>query len=125
MNLSQNRKKLKFLISRLENLAEVFCSRQPLIKGSIYKTKTKCGSDNCRCAREGQLHEVWRVTRSHQGKTQTRTLKPQEVSKYKKYTRSYRSHRKARAELVKLNKKLLKVVDEIEKEKRKILKGIK
>jgi len=125
MNLSQNRKKLESLISQMESLAEVFFNRKPLMKGSIYRTQTKCGSDNCRCTREGKLHEVWRLTRSHKGKTQTRTLKPQEVRKYKKYTQAYRRHRKARAELVKLNKKILKVADEIEKEKRKILKGIK
>lgn len=95
-----------------------------MIKGSIYKTKTKCGTTKgCRCERKGELHEVWRLSRSHKGKSQTRTLKKHEVYKYQKYTKVYQRHRRARAKLVKLYTKILKIVDQIEKEK--MMKGTK
>jgi hypothetical protein len=125
MNLSQSRKKLRGLLSEMEKTSKVFFSRTPLIKGTVYKTQTKCGSPNCRCVKEGQLHEVWRLSRSHKGKTQTRTLKAHELDKYKKHTRAYQKHRKTRARLVKLHSKILEVVDDIENEKRNLLKDVK
>ena len=125
MSLSQNRKKLKGLFLRQEALIPVFLSRKPLIKGGVYKAKTKCGSKGCRCEREGELHEVWRLYRSHKGKSQTRTLKKYEVFKYQKYTQEYRRYRLARSRLVKLHSEILNIVDRIEKEKTRIIKGIK
>jgi hypothetical protein len=38
----------------------------PMVQGSFYLLRRKCGKPNCRCA-AGQLHATYVLTRSEQG----------------------------------------------------------
>ena len=40
----------------------------PMVQGSLYLLRRKCGKPNCRCVR-GQLHESWVLTRSEGGQS--------------------------------------------------------
>lgn len=117
MDLSRLRQTLCGLGREEEKLFRVFLGMQEMIRGGIYRTKTRCGKKGCRCER-GELHDIWVLYRSREGKTETRSLKKEDVFKYGEYTRNYQLYRQARGELVKLQRRQIKVIDMMEKELR-------
>jgi len=119
MNAAKNRKKLQALLSEETRLMEIFLDHRQLIKGGIFKAKTKCGNKNCKCAREGKLHEVWRYYVSRDGKGNNRTVKKGELIRLEKGTTNYKRFRRARARLVKLHNEQLRLIDALEKAKTK------
>ena len=117
MSSAKHRQKLKKLFEEENKLMNIFLDRKALIKGGIYKGKTKCGNKNCKCEREGELHEVWRYYRSENGKISNRTIKEGELIKLEKGTNNYKRFRKARMRLVKIHQEKLKIIDVLEKSK--------
>lgn len=115
MDISKKRKRLAGLFKEYERLRAVFMERRPMLNGGIYKTRTKCGNPNCRCNVLGELHEVWRYYYCESGKNKIRTLKSHEVRKYKDLTDRYKKFRRGRIRLVKLQKEILELIDQIEK----------
>ncbi|MGA2091458.1 MAG: DUF6788 family protein [Endomicrobiales bacterium] len=109
------RQKLKKLFKDGEGLLRVFMLDKPLLKGMIYKQRIKCGNAGCKCNKLGELHEVYRFTRSFNGVTQNRSINFAEVLKYEPGTKSYLKYRTARADLAKLHKEQIKVIDLLEK----------
>jgi len=51
---SQLRQSLRRLANEIRQVGEPFFSDKPVIKGSVYELKTKCGKLGCKCAK-GQL----------------------------------------------------------------------
>ncbi len=118
MDLSHCRQKLSAIIAEEARLLRVFSGREALMKGSIYRTRTKCGNKNCKCSK-GELHIVWRITKSEEGKTRTKSLcRNEEIEKYKKLTENYREFREARAQIVEIHKEQIKLINQIEKGRR-------
>jgi len=118
MDISRDRQRLRGLFYSQMRLMQIFLGTRGLVKGGIYKTRLKCGKKGCRCER-GELHEVWMFYRSEEGKTKIRTLSREDVTEYGKYTRSYQRYRQARAELVRLQKEQIGLIDQIEEGLRK------
>jgi hypothetical protein len=114
MNPSRARQQLKKLMKEQEKLIDAFLGRAPLVKGTVYRMEVLCGKRGCRCAREGKLHAAWKLSRSHEGKSQTRCLKLGTLDKYKKMAHDYREFRKARKKWVKLYKQQMACIDELE-----------
>ena len=54
--LSSLRSQLLKLHEQLPQLLEDCLAREPLLPGSLYTLRRKCGKPNCRCSR-GELHE--------------------------------------------------------------------
>ena len=54
--LSSLRSQLLQAQQRLPQLLEECLGREPLLPGSLYTLRRKCGKPNCRCSR-GELHE--------------------------------------------------------------------
>lgn len=50
---------------------------RPMVQGSFYLLKRRCGNPNCRCAR-GELHETWVITRKAGGKGWTYVVPTEE-----------------------------------------------
>ena len=123
MDISRCRQELKDLLAKQEKEVDAILGVRGLIKGGIYKTKTKCGKKGCRCAK-GELHTIWVLYRSENGKTETRSIKEEDVYEYGHYTDDYQKYRQARAALVKLHRKQLMLVDLIEEGLRKEKRGI-
>jgi hypothetical protein len=123
MDISKYRQELRVLFDDERELIETFLVIRGLVKGGIYKTKLKCGKKGCKCER-GELHEVWMHYRSEGGKTKTRTIRKEEVQEYERYTRNYQRYRQSRAELIKLHKKQIRLIDLIEEGLRKENSGI-
>ena len=110
---SQLRQSLARLTNELRQIVEPFFSDKPVIKGSVYELKTKCGKPGCKCAK-GQLHPRMVLSASEKGKTKLRAIPRGFLVEVKAKVRCYQELRSARARLVEMHKKMLKVMDEME-----------
>ena len=82
----------------------------PMVQGSFYLLRRKCGKPNCRCAR-GQLHSTYVLTRSEQGKDRLYTVPKDQRPQVRQWAAAYRRYQRARAVLTKRHVKLLALVD--------------
>ena len=110
---SQLRQSLAGLTNEIRQIVEPFFSGKPVIKGSVYELKTKCGKPGCKCAK-GQLHPRMVLSASEKGKTKLRAIPRGFLVEVKTKVRCYQELRSARARLVEVHKKILKVMDEME-----------
>lgn len=113
---SRLRLALKSLLAEQQRqLGELLPLRQ-LVKGSVYELHTRCGKPSCHCASdEGSLHGSTVLSWSERGRTRLRTLLPGERARFRQGTENYRRFRQARAALVKLQRRLLATLDQLEK----------
>jgi hypothetical protein len=111
--LSSLRTKLNHTHTQIQQLLPDFQARQPLLPGSLYTLKRRCGKPNCRCAK-GELHASTVLSYRGEQKPQTVTPPAGQIDALKKMTDEYRRFRKARAQLVQLQRQLLDLVDQIQ-----------
>lgn len=83
-----------------------------MVQGSFYLLRRKCGKPNCRCA-AGQLHAVYVLTRSEQGKDRLYTVPKDQRASVRQWAAEYRRYQRARAVLVKRHLHLLSLVDQM------------
>lgn len=113
---SRLRQTLQTLLADYQQQLEALLPLRQLIKGSVYDLQTRCGKPSCHCAsREGPRHTSTVISWSEHGKTQLRTLPPDERSHLRQLTENYRRFRHARAALVKLHRRILDHIDRLEK----------
>ena len=112
-NFSQLRQSLRDLADQLSQLIDPFFSQKPVIKGSVYELKRKCGKPGCKCA-QGELHSRMVVSASEKGKTRLRVIPRGFLVEVQIKVRRYQELRGARAQVVEVQKKLLRVLDEME-----------
>jgi hypothetical protein len=110
---SQLRKSLTGLSNQVRQAAEPFFSDKPVVKGSAYELKTKCGKPGCKCTK-GQLHSRMVLSASEKGKTRLRAIPHGFLVEVQTKVRRYQELRRARARLVQVHKQMLKVMDQIE-----------
>lgn len=84
----------------------------PMLQGSFYRLRRKCGKPNCRCA-SGQLHCSWVLTRSEDGNDRLYSVPKDQRARVRKEAAEYRRYQRARALLVKRHAQLLALGDEI------------
>ncbi len=119
LDLSQCRLRMRHLMQDEEKLIQIFIDTKVLLKGSVYKMMTKCGKKGCRCQREGRLHSAWRISRSHEGRSQSKCISMREALNYRKLTYNYRRFRQARAKLVRLHHQKIELVNMLQEAKKK------
>lgn len=85
---------------------------QPMLRGSFYLLRRKCGKPNCRCA-TGQLHASYVLTRSEAGKDRLYPVPKEQRAEVRKHAAEYRRYQRARAVMVKRHLRLLALVDDI------------
>ena len=99
-----------------------FLDGSPLIKGTLYPLRRKCGKSTCRCAR-GQLHETMVLSASVSGKTRLWTIPQERNWEIRAMTERYRRFRKARADLINHQgqrlSEMLRVINAIERIRKK------
>jgi len=114
--VSRLRLALKSLLAGCQRQLEQLLPLRQLVKGSVYQLQTRCGKPSCRCAsEEGPLHTATVLSWSEKGTTRLRTLRPGERARLRQLTENYRRFRQARATLVKLQRRLLATLDQLEK----------
>jgi hypothetical protein len=115
--LSRIRQALVQLRDELGLLLEVFLARDPLVKGSVYALRRKCGKPTCACAR-GELHGSVVLSWSEAGRTRLRSLPPSRRGDVRAAVRRYQRFRRARARLVKLHAEMLALIAALEAARR-------
>ena len=110
---SQLRQSLGRLANEIRQIIEPFFSDKPVIKGSVYELKTKCGKPECKCAK-GQLHHRMVLSASEKGKTRLRAIPRGFLVEVKSKVRRYQQLRRARVRLIEVHKKMLHLMDEME-----------
>jgi hypothetical protein len=85
---------------------------EPMVQGSFYLLRRKCGKPNCRCA-TGQLHATYVLTRSEQGKDRLYTVPKDQRVRVRQWAAEYRRYQRARAVLGKRYLQLLGLIDQL------------
>jgi hypothetical protein len=111
--LSSLRSQLRAAQQQLADLLEDCFAREPLLPGSLYTLRRKCGKPNCRCTR-GELHESTVLSYRGEGRPQNISPAPEQIDTLRTMTDDYRRVRQARAKLVRWQRQLLKLVDALE-----------
>ena len=55
--LSELRKEMHELLAELQRLLSVLSSRKPMLRGTVYVLRRRCGKERCRCC-DGELHQT-------------------------------------------------------------------
>lgn len=110
---SQLRQSLARLANEIRQIVEPFFSDKPVIKGSVYELKTKCGKPGCKCAK-GQLHHRMVLSASEKGKTKLRAIPRGSLVEVQSKVRCYQELRRARVRLIEVHNKMVQVIDEME-----------
>lgn len=111
--LSALRVQLRDTQQQLLSLLEDFLGREPLLAGSLYILRRRCGKPNCRCA-HGELHASTVLSYRGQGRPQNITPPPEQVATVRKLTDAYRRFRRARTKLLRVQRQMLTLIDRIE-----------
>src|SRR5271157_4372450 len=112
-NLSTLRQQLRELQQQIPSLLEAFLGREPLLPGSVYTLRRRCGKPTCHCA-QGEPHTSTVLSYRGQGRPQNITPPPEQVSTVQKLTDDYRQFRRGRTQLLRLQRQVLKLIDGIE-----------
>jgi len=112
-DLSALRRQLLELQQQLPSLLETFLGRQPLLPGSLYTLRRRCGKPACRCAR-GELHASTVLSYRGQGRPRNLALTPEQLPAVRELTDDYRRFRQARTQLLRLEREILSLIDRIE-----------
>ena len=116
MGPAELRKQIQQRQRELNDLLRGIKQRRPLIRGNVYKLRRKCGKAVCRC-REGHLHESWVLSVPEAGRKRLRTVPKGKRLQWQQMSDRYRRFRRGRARLVKLFDEILRMVDELERER--------
>lgn len=113
---SRLRLALQSLLADFQGQIKQLLPVRHLVKGSVYELQTRCGKPSCHCtSEEGPLHSSTVLSWSEHGKTRLRALPAGERARFRQLTENYRRFRQARAALVKLHRRMLAAIDQLEK----------
>jgi hypothetical protein len=110
--LSLLRQKLWRAYAALARTLRQLQRAQPMVRGSFYLLRRKCGKPNCRCA-SGQLHASWVLTRSEAGRDRIYPVPKDQRAQVRRWALEYRRFQRARAALVKAHLKLVALADQM------------
>jgi hypothetical protein len=85
---------------------------QPMVPGSLYLLRRKCGKPNCRCA-QGQFHASWVLTRSESGQSRLYSVPQDQRGRLRPWTQEYRRWQRARARRVKQSAAIVTLTDQL------------
>jgi len=112
---SRQRALLAKLVEHYRRHLEGLLAPRELLKGSVYKLKTRCGKPSCHCATPGgPLHSSPVLSWSQGGKTRLRSLSRSDLVRWRRLTEAYRRFRRARAQLVKLHRQILGAINRLQ-----------
>ena len=117
---SRLRQTLLHLAGEIKGVVQPLFSGRPVIKGTVYELKRRCGKPGCQCAR-GQLHARMVVSASEGGKTRLQVIPRGFLVEVQAKVRRYQELRRARARLGELYRKMLWVMDQMEEIRREEL----
>lgn len=111
--LSSLRLQLRNLGQQLPTLLETFLARGPLLPGTLYTLRRRCGKPSCHCA-QGELHASTVLAYRGHPRPGNLTPRPEQLLAVRELTDQYRRFRQARTQLLRLQRQLLTLIDRIE-----------
>lgn len=111
--MSSARARALALAGQVRTLAESLVGREPLLPGSLYTLRRRCGKPGCRCTR-GELHATPMLSYRGQGKPQNVTPRPGELAALRALTEAYQRFRRGRREWLRLVREMAAVFERIE-----------
>ena len=110
---SRLRQSLLLLLEEMKGLIEPFFSDRPVLKGTVYELKRKCGKPGCKCA-QGALHARMVLSASESGKTRLRVIPRGFLVDTQQRVKRYQQLRRARGRVVQIHRQMLKLMDAME-----------
>ena len=115
--LSRFRQSLLLLKDQPGQFFPIFLDNQPLVKGTVYPLRRRCGKPTCSC-RKGELHETQVLSASVGGRTRLWSVSAERLEDLCVLTQRYQRFRSARADFVKRYTQMVKIIDAIERLRR-------
>ncbi len=115
--LSRIRQSIARLAKEVVALVPVLLESQPLVKGTVYEQRRKCGKPTCACA-TGAPHTSMMLSRSEGGRTRLIKIPEGRLVDLKILTERYQRFRRARARLGQIYKKMISLIDQLENARR-------
>lgn len=114
MGLPEWRQELHQRAEEIVRLLDGLDTRHAQIRASLYRHRVRCGRPNCHCA-QGPGH--WRSCLSFESSRgrHTRSLSEEELRELAPGAEAYRRYRQARARAARLFRRILALVDRIQK----------
>ncbi len=117
---SRLRQSLLQMVNEMKRLVEPFFSDRPVVKGTVYELRRKCGKPGCKCA-QGELHTRMVVSASEKGRTRLRVIPRGFLVEVQRKVKRYQELRRGRAQLVTIHRQMLRILDEMEAMRREEL----
>ena len=111
-SVSRLRQQLWLIYQALARTLRALQRDAPMVQGSFYLLRRKCGKPTCRCAR-GELHPTWVLTRSEAGRHRLYPVPADQRGSVRQLAREYRRWQRTRALLIKQSSRLVAVVDQL------------
>jgi hypothetical protein len=115
-SLSRLRQQLWRIYRGLARTLRALQRDAPMIQGSLYLLRRRCGKPNCHCA-QGELHATWVLTRSEAGRSRLYRFPPEQRAEVRLGAREYRHWQRARARWVKQSAELVALIDQMAEER--------
>jgi hypothetical protein len=109
---SQRRLRLRGLLDEMGRWTSVVQGRDPLLAGSLYERRRRCGKARCRCA-SGRLHGSLALSVSRQGRSRLIPLAGLDPSQLSRHSAADRHVRQARKKLQSLCHSLLQEAERL------------
>lgn len=114
MDISRLRQQLRKIGRQLTRQLNTLMAPKPLLRGSVYRLRRRCGKAGCRCAR-GELHESWVFLTREKGVQRLRAVPSGQSARWQERAEDYRRFRRAQRELGRLVREALRLAGEIER----------
>jgi hypothetical protein len=115
MSSSFSRKKLSTLAADYGRLLRQILRQEQMLRGSFHQVYTRCGKDNCWCAKAKKGHPHTRLTWTEEGLMMTRKVRASERKVVLKLTDAYKQFCEQREELTALHQQIQERLDAYEK----------
>ncbi|MEI6150182.1 MAG: DUF6788 family protein [bacterium] len=113
MTISQLRQQLRKVGQQIERQLDTLMEHKPLLRGSVYRLRRRCGKAGCRCTR-GELHESWVFLSREKGVQRLRVVPQGQTARWREWAEDYRRFRRAQRELGRLYREALRLAGELE-----------
>lgn len=110
---SRCRQRIMNYLGQLQQLAQATLGHAPLVRGSLYVYRRRCGKPGCRCAR-GRLHRGRALGVSEGGRSRPVAIGGIDPQALSEHVERYRHVRRARMEMVQVFSSLLTAADRLE-----------
>ncbi len=111
---SMCRQQIRDCLAELQRLAGMAQGRAPLVRGSLYAYRRRCGKSGCRCSR-GEMHLGHAFSVREGGRSRVVSMAGLDRAELTEAVHGYRELRRARAEMVRTFGEMLRQVDLMER----------